>query len=330
MTRVLSSGARIFALLLGLALAPGVATAQDGPYPDRPVLLYVGYAPGGFSAVSAQIIAEKLRQHLKQPVVINYKPGANQGIAAEFVKNSKPDGYTLIFFAQGEVAAKLAKEKAEGAVSAFQLADFDSLAGGPYSPNAVAVPLASAWTTMEQFVDAARKAPGKLSFGSTGVGATGHLQMDVLAQRAGVVLNHVPFPGGSQAVTAVAGGHVDITTFSASTLGSQIKAGGKLRPLLVLDANRTELAPGVPTSVEKGYDLIASSWQAVSAPRGLPDATRKVLVDALANTMKDLEVIEKLRKLDSAIQYLSPADVDRKTRAEYELYLQAWDRVNKK
>jgi tripartite-type tricarboxylate transporter receptor subunit TctC len=317
-------------LIFIFAFWPTGAFGQGEPFPVKPVNMYVGYPPGGFTAISGQITAEAMKKYLNQPVVLNFKPGAVQAIATEFVKTSKPDGYTLLYLAQGNLTAKITKDKQEGVPLKFQIDDLEALGAGPYSPYTVAVNADSPWKTMEDFISAARKSPGSLNFGSDGIGASAHLLMEFFSQKAGISLNHIPFQGGGPAVTALLGGHVQIIAFSVTTLGAQVKPGGGLRPLLVFDKKRDLFLPDVPTALEKGYDIALSSWQGLRAPKGLPKPVSAILIDAFQKTMKDPQIIQSMAKFDCSVTYFSPEEMEKKNQEEYKLYLDVWEKIGKK
>ncbi len=324
-------GLRIMGVLFCIfAFWSTCAFGQGEPFPVKPVNLYVGYPPGGFTAISCQSTAEAMKKYLNQPVIINFKPGAVQTIAMEFVKNSKPDGYNLLYLAHGTLLTKLAKDKKEGLPVKLQYDDLDFLGAGPSSPYTVAVNAESPWITIEDFISAARKSPGALNYGSDGIGATSHLLLELFPQKAGITLNHIPFQGGGPAVTALLGGHVQIITFSVTTLGAQIKPGGGLRPLMVFDKKRDPFLPDVPTALEKGYDISLSTWQGLSAPKGLPKSVGATLISAFEKAMKDPQVIQSMAKFYSSVTYLSPEETGKKALEEYKLYLDIWEKIGKK
>lgn len=317
------AGGLFLAFLFGSMCASG----QGEPFPVRPITVYIGFAPGGFTPTTGQVVADGMRKYLNQPVLLNYKPGAVGAVAAEFVKNSKPDGYTLLYLAQGELIAKLAKDKKDGVPIKLQIDDLEALGSGPYSPNTIAVNADSAWKTIDEFVAAARKSPGSLNYASGGMGGASHIIMEIFSQKAGITLNHIPFPGGGPMVAALLGGHVQILGPSLATLGAHVKPGGGLRPLIVFDKKRDPNLPNVPTALERGFDIKLSSWQGLRGPKGLPKPARDSLVQAFEKTMKDPQVIQLLANLNASVDYLSPEEMDKKTRDDYKLFLDTWEKV---
>jgi tripartite-type tricarboxylate transporter receptor subunit TctC len=293
------------------------ALGQEKEFPVRPVNLYIGYAPGGGATQTGTIVAEGMKKYLKQPVVLNFKPGATQAIAAEFIINSKPDGYTLFWVSHGELITKVA---VDSSILKFRLEDLDSLGCGPYSPYILAVNVTSPFTTVEDLIAAARKSPGKLNYGSAGHGSPTHLLGELFSIKAGTVLNHVPFSGGSPAITALLGEHTNMSIMSGSTFGAHIKSGGGLRPLVVFDQKRVPDLPDVPTASEKGIDITMAAWYGLQAPKGLAKTVRTTLVQAFKNTVEDPQIISMLNKLVGVKNiYLSPDEADKKIQEEYKL-----------
>lgn len=315
-----------FVFVALLFLCPTNAIGQEKEFPVKPVNLYMGFSPGGAGTHIGTVICEGMKKYLKQPVILNFKPGAAQAIAAEFVINSKPDGYTLLWLSQGILIGKVA---IDGPVLKFRLEDLDSLGSGPYSPYVIAVNAESPRKTVEHLIDAARKSPGKLSFSSTGQGAENHILGELFCQKTGIVLNHIPFPGGSAYITALLGGHIDMSIASATTFGSHIKPGGGLRSLVVFDQKRLPDLPDVPTAIEKGIDIpFWASWFGLQAPRGLPKEVRAVLVEAFRKTVEDPQTLTMLNNLVGIKNtYLSPEEVDKQVQAQYKLFQDICKRI---
>jgi tripartite-type tricarboxylate transporter receptor subunit TctC len=181
---------------------------------------------------------------------------------------------------------------------------------------------------VEDLIDAARKSPGKLSFSSTGFGAQNHLLGELFCQKTGIVLNHIPFSGGSAYITALLGGHIDISIASAATFGSHIMPGGGLRTLVVFDQKRVPDLPDVPTAIERGIDITLTSWFGLQAPKGLPKEVRSILVQAFKDTVEDPQTISMLNKLVGINNiYLSPEEVDKKIQTQYKLFQDICKRI---
>jgi len=318
-------GQRMVAVILViLACCVGNSLGKEREFPVKPINLYLGYPPGGALVYSATIICEGMKKYLNQPVIVNSKPGAAQAIAAEFVKNSNPDGYTLFYGSHAELISKVAKE---GPMLKFRLEDLDSLGAAPYSPYTLTVNVESLWKTIEDLIAASRKSPGALVNGSSGAGTPTHMLGELFSRKAGIALNHIPFIGAGPANTALLGGHVHIGFMSVATYGALINPGGGLRTLAVFDRKRNPSLPDVPTAMERGYDIVLASWFGLQGPKGLPKEVRETLTQGFERTAKDPKVISALERIGFNITYRSPEEQDKKIQEEYKLYLDIWEKA---
>lgn len=325
------NGSSIVVICSILIFLSTVAFGQgEPPFPTKPINMYVGYPPGGMTAITGQVTATGMQKYLKQPVVLNTKPGAVQLVAAEFVKNSKPDGYTILYASHTNLTAKLAMDKKDGVAVKFRMEDLDPLGAGPTSPYVMTVNKESPWKTVEDLIAAARKSPGSINFGPDGIGTCGHLLMELVSQKMGITLSTIPFQGAGPAITSLLGGHVQIVTNSVTTFGAHIKPGGGLRALMVFDTKRDPSLPDVPTSYEKGFNVSLTSWQGLRAPKGLPKPVRDSLVQAFEKTMKDPEILQAMVKLGGGITYWNPEETEKHTQDEYRLFSDIWAKIGKK
>jgi tripartite-type tricarboxylate transporter receptor subunit TctC len=250
-------------LLAGLA-APARVWAQS--YPSKPIRVIVGYTPGGAVDIIARAVSQQLQATMGQPVVVENKPGAGTNIALRALIDSPPDGYTLMLTANA-VAAN---------VSLFQPPPYDiardltpiALVGRV--PVVLAVNAQSEFTTLQQFIAAAKARPKAVNYATPGNGSTPHLAVELFVRAAGIELTHVPYKGGSQAITDVLGGHVQAVAVNALEVQPQARAG-KLRVLAVMTPARSGIFPDVPTVAESGFPgFEASVWYGFVGPAALP------------------------------------------------------------
>ncbi len=250
-------------LLSGLGMAAGVR-AQG--YPAKPIRVIVGYTAGGAVDIIARAVSQQLQASLGQPVVVENKPGAGTNIALRALIDSPPDGYTLMLTANA-VAAN---------VSLFQPPPYDiakdltpiALVGRV--PVVLAVNAQSEFTSIERFIAAAKANPKAVNYATPGNGSTPHLAVELFARAAGITLTHVPYKGGSQAITDVIGGHVQAVAVNALEVQPHVKSG-KLRVLVVMTPARSPIFPDVPTVAESGFPgFEASVWYGFIGPAGLP------------------------------------------------------------
>lgn len=276
--------------VLALACAPAVALAQA--YPSKPVRLVVPYSPGGGADNAARILATRLSATLGQTVVIDNRPGGSGMIGAQAVAQAEPDGYTVLYdasaFAVNPALRKMAFDPARDLVPV-------SLA--VTVPNIFVVPANAPYKTVQEFVDYARKNPGKLTYASYGAGSAAHLIGELLKARAGIDLLHVPYKGGAPALTDLMGGQVD-SYFSNAASGMSYVKSGKLRALAVTSARRMAAMPDVPTLAESGFkDFEVLEWNGFFVPKGTPDEVVARLAREVQAALKDPATRQKLQGL---------------------------------
>jgi len=273
--------------MLVMFLASG-AGAQD--YPTRPVRMVVAFAPGGTTDFMARLIAEKVKAHLGQTVVVENKPGANGAIGADYVAKAEPDGYTLFFSTAGALAIN---PSMRSDLPYDPIKDFAPVS--PIARNTVllAINPALGINTVPELVARAKEKPGTITVGITGVGAISHLAIEMLQTAAGIKLQPVPYRGAGQAVADFIGGQLNAMSAEVPVLIGQIKAG-KAKILAVSAQQRSDVLPDVPTFAELGYpDVVADNWSAVLAPPKTPPAIVAKLNVAFNAVVKDPEVRRK-------------------------------------
>lgn len=271
-----------------------LAAAQD--YPEKPITIYSGFRAGGNVSMSSQVFADHAKKYLPNPqsFVLSYKTGAGSAIAADYVLAQPADGYSLFVYT-GDLSIKLALE---GPKLNFTKDDFIPIESYAQVTMILPVNKESPFKTVEEFIDYARKNPGKLSYGTAGVGGAMHMAGELLQNRCGIKLKHVPFAGGAEGVPALLGKHID--TFLGVASGpmlQQILPGGGLRLLAVFARERLPAFPEVPTLLEKGYDVEFGSWFGLVAPKGTPPQVLEILQKVFQKTAEDSEVKKKLSGL---------------------------------
>ncbi len=297
-----------FVSVLAASLLPFITVhAQPATtFPDKPIRLVVPYGPGGSPDVLARLLGQNLAIALKQPVVIDNKPGANGIIAAQLVAKAPNDGYTLLVADTGHLAVNPAL-----------------YANLPYDPERDFTPVSLAtWTpfflvvntskisatTLQQLLALAKAEPGKLTYGSSGNGSPHHVTTEVFKSEAGVNIQHIPFKGVAESVPALLGGQIDMMFVALPSVAANIQSG-KLRALAVSSEQRSSLMPSVPTVAESGLPGFALvSNIGVLAPAGTSRERIALLNAAIVQSLKSPELAQKFPSLGMELVGSTPAD----------------------
>ncbi len=313
---------RIVCAAMVMVLVYAVAAAAADDFPSKPVTLICPYAVGGVTDLSARIIAEKMGEYLKQPVIVQNKPGAGAALGTGFVAGSKPDGYTIVTTWTGvAVLVPLITPNLP-----YKMTDLTPVGKGVYLNQLILINKDVPVKSIPELVAYAKKNPKKLSYGTAGVGTLPHLVMEQLNSMAGTDIQHIPYNSELQAVTALVGGHVQVSVLGLTVTQSHIKTGA-IRPVAMLTDKRDPAAPNVPTSAEEGYpDLVSSIYNVVFAPAKTPAPVLKKLEAALRYAMEDKETREKLHKMDYKIDFMNGHD----TQAFLDRETKKWSAVVKK
>ncbi|MBL8378740.1 MAG: tripartite tricarboxylate transporter substrate binding protein [Burkholderiales bacterium] len=258
------------ALLVGIATtAASLPAMAQGAWPTRPVMLIVPYAAGGFGDIRARQVAERLGKVLGQQVVVNNHPGAGGVTGTLLIARAAPDGYTI---GMGNLAPLAVNRSLMKKLPYDPDADFEPVILLERAPLILSVHPAQGVTTLGALVAKARAEPGKLTYGSSGIGGAHHLSGAMLEHLAGIDLTHVPYKGGSAAASDLAGGHIAMM-FEMGYAALPSIQGGRVRPLAVTSSRRIPLLKDVPTMAEAGLAGFESyNWQGIIAPRGTPAA----------------------------------------------------------
>jgi tripartite-type tricarboxylate transporter receptor subunit TctC len=277
------------AALLALPLASTTAIAQS--WPERPIRIVVGFAPGGFTDVLARLIGQKLTERLGQSVVVDNKPGAAGTLGADLVAKSKPDGYTLLLAHSNSnsVAPSLYPKLPYNVVT-----DFTPIIPVANTPLLLTVHPNVPAKNVAEFVQLAKSKPGELRFASSGGGSAQHLAAERFQLATGTKMTHIPYKGSGQAIIDLLSGQVELNFESPPNVMTHAKAG-KLRLLAITSEKRSPLLPEVPTMAEAGVkNAEMLQWFAVMGPARMPaDITRRLNTE-IAAILKSPDVVEKI------------------------------------
>jgi tripartite-type tricarboxylate transporter receptor subunit TctC len=252
-------------LTLGAALTPTSANAA-GTYPSAPIRIVVGYQAGGPTDLTARLIANAMQASMGLPVIVENKVGAGSNIASDYVASAPPDGYTLLLAAAPITMTRYLYKNLKFDV----LKSFEPIANVMNAPAVLAVSKKLPVTDLKSLIALAKQKPGTLTFGSTGPGGSQHLAGELLKQKAGIDMLHVPYKGASGAMTDLMAGNVDMVFMTSMSALPALKSGNP-RPLAVASKTRLPQMPNVPTMDESGLPgFEADSWNGLLAPAGTP------------------------------------------------------------
>ena len=268
--------------------------AQAQSYPNQPIRLIVPWPPGGGVDTSARIIAQPLGERLGQSIVIDNRPGAGGNIGTEAAARAKPDGYTLLMGSSSpnainiHIYPKLPFDPAK---------DFASIVYVTAVPNILVVPGASPHNSAQELIAHIKANPGKVNYGSAGVGSSQHLAASMLITATGVNIVHVPYKGTAPSLTGLIAGDVDLTFANIPAILQHVR-NGRLRPLASTGTKRAELMPEVPTMKEAGLPGVeVTVWYGVLAPAAVPREMVAALARAVAVAARAADVRQRLGEL---------------------------------
>ena len=301
-----------FAAVAGLVVASVSAALAQG-YPNKPIRVLIGYAPGGSADAGVRPLARALEPLLGQPLIIENRPGNAGGVAMEFMVRAPADGYTLYYFDSGPltVAPHLAK------VGYNNLTSFTHFGHVCGSGSLLVVHPSTPFKSVADVVAISKREPAKWSYGTSGVGGPHHLSGEYFKSVTGANLLHVPYKGGGPAMTELMGGQIPIMFSSLGPAVGAVK-GGKIRALAVTSLQRSAAFPEVPTMDEvglKGFD--STAWYGLLGPAGLPPEVVTRLTQALAKAGTDKELLAQINATGCDTEFLTPAQTVEKIKADY-------------
>lgn len=289
---------------LGLALGSAVTPAA-AEFPDRPIRIIYPYAAGGAGDALVRLFATHVAPVLGQQVIVDNRPGAGGNIGVAAAAQAAPDGYTLLSISPGfAINATL-----YAAPGYDPIKNFVPVTPLSVVPNVLLVNAASPHKTLKDLIDHARANPGKLSFGSSGIGTSIHLAAELLKQQSRIDIVHIPYSGAGAAGLDLLGGRIDLMFDSAPTALNNVSTG-KARALAIASNARIEQLREVPTTAEAGYpEVLSSAWTGLMAPAGTPQAVIEKLHAAFAKVTRDRAVLDFLAsRLGGRPFYGSPAE----------------------
>lgn len=311
MTQPIPHAVRRRSVLLGAAaLATPFATRAQA-FPSKPITLIVPWPAGGSTDRHLRALAEIASKNLGQNIIVENKPGGGGTTGpGTMALTARPDGYTIAQYPMGMVRLPHMQK-----VQWDPLKDFSFIIGISGYTFGFTVRADSPYKTFNEYIEAARKAPGKIDYGSTGTGTSPHLLMEELAGNAKVELNHVPFKGNADLTQALLGGHV--MAMSDATGWDKFVDGGQMRLLVTFGEQRTKRWPNIPTAKDLGYNVVSTSPYGLVGPKGMDPAVMKTLHDAFKKAMDDPKHMEVMAQLNQDIWYRSGDDYAKWARDQF-------------
>ena len=293
-----------------VVVLPLTAVAQD-KYPSKPIKIIVPLIAGTVNDVVARIVSETLSKDLSAEFTVEYKPGAGGVIGSDFLAKSPPDGYTL-----GSLnSSALTNSPAITPNFPFDpINDLTPIANVGVVQTLVAINSGAPWKTLDDFLSHAQKNPGKVNCGTTGVGTSGHFNLELLKMATGVQINHVPYKGSPENVTALLGSHIDCASQIWPAVAAHVKAG-RLRVLAV--SSQVKEYPQLPTFAKLGFQQVALEVAfGFYGPAKLPREVLARLVPAFEKAIKNPDTVAKLEKTGFSVAYEGPKELGERIRKE--------------
>ena len=307
-------GGLLLATLSWPALAQSPA-APAGPYPTRSVRMVVSFAAGGVSDIMSRVLAQKMSEFLGQPIVVENRAGAGGSIGTDFVAKASPDGYTILSTSptQMAIAPNLVKS-----VTYDPIKDFTAIGGVALAPNILSINTTLPIRNLMELVAYAKANPGKLSFGSSGVGSVGHLSGEVLRLSTGVEMVHVPYKSASAAYPDMLAGTVSMVFDTLPSAIGHVQSG-KARAIGLMSDRRSTLLPEVPTFAEAGFpEATLRFWFAIHGPANMPPAVVQKLNEALNKSLAAADLRERFASLGATPLPTTPQEAMEITRVSLE------------
>ena len=274
----------------GAVVAATAAVAADAPYPSKVVRMILPFPPGGPTDILGRVVGQKLTESLGQPVVIDNRPGAGGNVGTDYASKQAPDGYTIALVSPAlAISPSLYKKLAYDPVKDLAMVSLVA-----QIPNVLLIHPSVPAKTLKEFVQLARGNPGKLNFGSGGLGTGQHLAGEMLNVQTKIKLVHVPYKGSNQAMMGMIGGQIEMVVIGVPSAVQQVQAG-RVRALAVLAGERSPVLPDVQTSKEAGFaGFEVLSWYGIAAPAGTPREIIARLNGDIARIMKSPEGRERI------------------------------------
>ena len=305
------------ALCLGAALAAGAAAAAEPAYPSRPIRIIVPQSPGASTDLTARLVAQGLSDAWKQPVIVDNRPGSSGIAGSELVARAAPDGHTLMV-----IASSFAINPALGRKMPYDsVRDFTTVSQLSKFPNMLGANPSAPFKTLQDVLAAARAKPGQINYASAGVATGTHMTVELLKYMAKIDLLHVPYKGGTPAMTATMGGQTQLVVSTSVGMLPHVRAG-KLRGIAITSPKRSAGAPDIPTFAESGVPGYEHEpWNGMFAPARIPKAILAKVNAEVARTLQSPDVRKIFERDGADVVASSPEQFGAALRAEIDKWM---------
>jgi tripartite-type tricarboxylate transporter receptor subunit TctC len=311
--------------IMGLAFAAAIAAFSvpalaQSDWPNKPILWIIPFPAGGQAEIISRVIADKIAPVLKQPVLVEAKPGAGGNLGTEHVAKSPPDGYTWL---SSGVPLTTAPAMYPDSLPFDPIKSFEAVAKFGSTPFVIAVPAALPVSTVAEFVDYAKKHKGQMSYAGSGIGSLVHLASEMFKLEAGIDMTLIPYNGQPPAIADLLANRVQFMVLGLS-LAKPLLDSKQIKALAILDNQRSKDLPDLPTVGEAGYPKLAlTGWAGLQMPKGTPKAIVDKVNKAVMDAMADPEVVAQMTKLGwQPVQKNSPQDFEDFVKKEIETWRQ--------
>ena len=295
------------------AAAVSVSAFAQGSYPNKPIRMVVPYAAGGVSDIMGRALAAKLGELIGQPMIVENRAGAAGALGTDATAKSAPDGYTIVL---SSLTAYAIAPNMNKSVTYDPVKDFSAIGGVAIAPNILTVNASSPFQTLKDVVAYAKANPGKLTFGSSGVGSIGHLSGEVLRTSVGAEMLHVPYKSAGVAYPDMFAGNVSMVFDTLPSAIQHIRAG-KAKPIAVLSDKRSPLLPEVPTFAEAGFpEATLRFWFGLHGPANMPQPVVQKLNQTLNNALAAPDLRERFSTLGADPYPTTPQQLTELVRAD--------------
>ena len=290
-------------MLIGLLAVQAVVFAggsrsAGGEFPTRNITMICPWAAGGGTDAILRALSQAAERQLGVTITVDNRTGGAGAIGHAAIMNARPDGYTM-----GMITFELNSLPQQGLIN-FTFEDFDPVMLVNADAATLTVHADAPYNTVQEFVDYARQNPG-LTIGNSAPGSVWHIGAGLLANETGIDVTHISFEGAAPAVTALAGGHIHAVSVSLAEVRSQLEAGN-VKVLGIMDHERSELFPNIPTFIEQGFDITYFTWRGIALPKGVDPAIKDTLVRAFSAAMEDPAFIAQARNMNLNLTYMPP------------------------